>query len=44
MVVSNEVGKVTTKVVAKLKGKKEHARKCFCGLKSLDLNSFVVLL
>lgn len=27
-VVSNEVGKVTTKTVAKLKGKTEHAGKC----------------
>lgn len=37
MVVSNEVGKVTTKAVAKLKGKREHAGKCSCGLESLDL-------
>lgn len=38
MVVSNEVGKVTTKAVAKLKGKREHARKRHCGLESSDLN------
>lgn len=37
MVVSNEVGKVTTKALAKLKGKRELAGKWRCGLESFEI-------
>lgn len=40
MVVSNEVGKVSTKAVAKLKGKRAHAGKRCCGPESSDLKLF----